>query len=348
MTDAAGTGAGPGSPSFDVAQVMAEIEEEARQRRASGDLPVARERELNELFLAHAPASGAGGDLTEALQRVDLAMFVDPVVPIDSNRKAGAAVKKGMRSASLWYVGWLTRQVNQFASATSRSLHMIERHLTELERTVAVQRVPAAEVVEFPALHGPEAWWAGPAVAAVVAGEADRGEDRPRGRILHAACGDGWLVRLIDAAGGDAYGIDPRPGRAEPGPSDTVDLRQDGVATHLGAVAPSALGAVVLSGVADGMAGGERAALLELIGDRLAPAGVLVVHVVGLSAWQAADAPVQADLAPGRPLRPDSWRHLLEADGYDVTVEAGPVGADFLVVAVRRGVAPAEPLPPPA
>jgi hypothetical protein len=345
MTDAVGSGAG--TPSFDVAQVMAQIEEEARQRRASGDLPPARERELDELFLAHAPASGAGGDLTEALERVDLAMFVDPVVPIDSNRKAGAAVKKGMRSASLWYVGWLTRQVNQFASATSRSLHMIERHLTELERTVAVQRVPAAEVVEFPALHGPDAWWAGPAVAAVIGGT-DGGGSGPMGRVLHAACGDGWLVRLIVAAGGDAYGIDPRPGRAEPGPSETVDLRQDGVAAHLDAVAQGALAAVVLSGVVDGMAGGERSALLELIAGRLAPRGLLVVHAVSASVWRSDDAPVQADLAPGRPLRPESWCHLLDDGGYDVTVQPGPDGADFLVVAVRRGVGPAEPSPPPA
>jgi hypothetical protein len=345
MTDAVGSGAG--SPSFDVAQVMAQIEEEARQRRASGDLPPARERELDELFLAHAPASGAGGDLTEALERVDLAMFVDPVVPIDSNRKAGAAVKKGMRSASLWYVGWLTRQVNQFASATSRSLHMIERHLTELERTVAVQRVPAAEVVEFPALHGPDAWWAGPAVATVTGGT-DGGGSGPRGRVLHAACGDGWLVRLIVAAGGDAYGVDPRPGRAEPGPSETVDLRQDGVAAHLDAVPRGALAAVVLSGVVDGMAGGERSALLELIAGRLAPSGLLVVHAVSASVWRSDDAPVQADLAPGRPLRPESWRHLLDDGGYDVTVQPGPDGADFLVVAVRRGVGPAEPSPPPA
>ena len=161
-------------PPIDVVQVMAEIEEEARRRRAAGDLPVARERELDELFLAHRPCRVAGGDLGDALQRVDGAIFVDPVVPIDSNRKAGAAVKKGMRSLSLWYVGWLTHQINQFASATSRSLHIIERRLGELERKVEVQRVPYAGVVEFPALQGPGAWWVDGAVGAVTAPAGDR------------------------------------------------------------------------------------------------------------------------------------------------------------------------------
>ncbi len=79
---------------------MAEIEEEVRLRRASGDLPPKLERELDELFLAHSPVAGRGGDLTEALRMVDAATFVDPVVPVDSQRAAGAAVKKGMRTLS--------------------------------------------------------------------------------------------------------------------------------------------------------------------------------------------------------------------------------------------------------
>ena len=59
-----------------------------------------------------------------------------------------------------------------------------------------------------------------------------------QGRALHAAAGaDDWLVRRLVAAGGDAYGVDPRyDGRVE-------------LSAHLRAVAPGALGAVVLSGV---------------------------------------------------------------------------------------------------
>ena len=172
-------------------------------RRASGDLPPKLERELDELFLAHSPVAGRGGDLGEALRMVDAATFIDPVVPVESERAAGAFVKKGMRSLLLWYVGWVTHQMSQSASAVSRALHIVDDRLQELERQVEVQRVPGRRRgrVPRPAV-GPDAWWVEPAVAAVAA---------VPGRVLHAACGDGWLVRRIVAAGGDAYGVDPRP-----------------------------------------------------------------------------------------------------------------------------------------
>jgi hypothetical protein len=320
-------------PQAYVAQVMAEIEEEVRLRRSSGDLPPKLERELDELFLAHSPVAGRGGDLTEALRMVDAATFVDPVVPVDSQRAAGAAVKKGMRTLLLWYVGWITHQVSQFASAVSRTLHIVEGRLKDLERKVEVQRVPSAGVVEVPALHRADAWWAEPAVEAVTAG---------RGRILHAASGDGWLVQKIIAAGGDAYGVDPRTNLVEQGVRTLSDLRGEDLADHLRAVAPAGLGAIVLSGVVDGMASGERTQLLHLIATTLAPDGVLVVHSLSRASWDGEDAPYEADLAPGRPLRPDTWRQFLSHSGYHATVVNGPGDADYLVTAVRATVPPPE------
>ena len=141
----------PEDPQAYVEQVMAEIAEEVRVRRASGDLPPKLERELDELFLAHSPVAGRGGDLGDALRMVDAATFIDPVVPVESERAAGAVVKKGMRSLLLWYVGWLTHQMSQSASAVSRALHIVDDRLQELERQVEGQHVPAAGVVEFPA-----------------------------------------------------------------------------------------------------------------------------------------------------------------------------------------------------
>jgi hypothetical protein len=325
----------PEDPQAYVERVMAEIAEEVRLRRTSGDLPPKLERELDELFLAHSPVAGRGGDLGDALRMVDAATFIDPVVPVESERAAGAAVKKGMRSLLMWYVGWLTHQMSQSASAVSRALHIVDDRLGELERRVESQSVPPAGVVEFPAFVGAEAWWVGLAVAAAA---------KAPGRILHVACGDGWLVRRMVAAGGDAYGVDPRPrlvGDAELG---GLDLRVEPAGAHLRAVAPAGLAAVVLSGTVDGMAGTERAQLLAAIGTRLAPGGTLVVHSVSRQAWDSPDAPPEADLAPGRPLRPDTWCSLLEQSGYEAVEHAGPGGDDFLVVAVRSAItSPYEP-----
>jgi hypothetical protein len=329
-----------------LAQVMLEIDDEVRRRRSSGDLPARIERELDELFLEHSPVAGRGGGLDDALRLVDAAAFIDPVVPIGSNKSGGAAVKKGLRSLNLWYIGYITHQVSQFASATSRTLHLLDDRVAELRRQLDAQQVPPAPVVDAPGSTGADAWWV-PEARKALAGAP--------GRVLHTACGDGWLVGVLADDHVDAYGVDPRPGRTdrdEPatatatGPATTTatttaadrlggrDLREEPVLDHLRAVEPAALGGVVLSGVVDGMSHGERQQLLGLLRDRLAPDGVLVVHSMSPAGWDADDAPPDADLAPGRPLRPATWAHVLEPVGYTVTVHDGPSAADYLVIAV--------------
>lgn len=319
----------PDDPQAYVAQVMAEIAEEVQRRRASGDLPPKLERELDELFLAHSPVAGRGGDLGDALRMVDAATFIDPVVPVASERAAGAFVKKGVRSLLLWYVGWVTHQMSQSASAISRALHIVDDRLGELQRQVDAQRVPGSSVVEFPGRHGAQAWWVEPALAAAA---------KTPGRALHAACGDGWLVRRLAAVGVDAYGVDPRTAIVDAAELGTVDLRAEPLDEHLRAVAPAGLTAVVLSGMVEGMGGGERAQLLAALATRLAPGGTLVVHSVTRATWESAEAPPEADLAPGRPLRPEAWCLLLEQSGYAARAEVGPDGSDFLVTAVRAAL----------
>ncbi len=313
-------------------QVMAEIDEEVRRRRASGDLPPRVERELDELFLEYSPVAGRGGSMVEALRRVDSATFIDPVVPVASDKSGGAVVKKGLRSMSLWYIGYVTHQVSQFAASVSRALHLLDARVTELGRQVEAQQVPPAPVLSVPGRHRPDAWWVPAATTAC---------GLVRGRVLHAACGDGWLVGPLVASGVDAYGVDPRPGPALVAEMAGLDLRTEGLAEHLRAVEPAALAAVVLTGVVDGAAHGERTQLLGLVDDRLAPGGALVLHSVSPAAWAADDLPPEADMAPGRPLRPATWESLLHERGYRVTVTRGEDGADYLVVAERGAHAPA-------
>ncbi len=301
-----------------LAEVMAEIDEEVRRRRR--EIPARLERELDAMFLEYSPMGSRYGDLGAALRMLDAAVFIDPVVPVASERPAGAVVKKGLRAASLWYMGYVTHQVSKFATAVSRTLHLVDNQLQEIHRALPPP-LPAPVVAPGDATS----WWVAPALDALVGAG---------GRVLHAACGDGWLVRALRERGADAYGVDPRGEILDTAAFEGADLREDPVLDHLRSVARGALGGLCLSGVVEGLAPAARAELLSLLGSRLsAGPAVLVVHSMSLSAWLADDAPVEADLALGRPLRPSTWRHLLT--GWSVEVYDAPSGADYLLVARR-------------
>ncbi len=332
MADAPAAAA-PGDHGDDAAQlylarVIAEIDEEVIRRRASGDLPQRIEHELDELFLRFSPMAGRNGSLEEALGVVESTSFVDPVVPVRSSRAGGALVKRTIRQASLWYVEWVTAQINQFASATSRTLRALDDKVHALQTDFDAQRSPPAPVIETDWAHGDGAWWA-PRVIEIL-----RGSD---GRILHAAAADGWLVRRLAAEGVDAYGVEPREARIDRSGIEGLDLREQPLLDHLRAVAPDALGGLVLTGVVDGMTAAERDATLRLAARAVADGGHAILHTLSPAGWGSDDAPVEADLASGRPLRPRSWVAALEAAGFRAEVVDGPRSLDYLVIAGRWG-----------
>jgi hypothetical protein len=308
-------------------QVMREIADEVQRRRASGEMPLRVERELDELFLEFSPVAGRGGTLPEALRLLDDAAFIDPVVPVASDKSGGAVVKKGLRSMTLWYMGFVTHQVSKFASATSRALHLVADDLTRLRDEVGRLAVDAPPVVDAGDAHGPDAWWVPAAVTALSAAD---------GRVLHAACGDGWLVRKLEEAGVDAYGVDPRPELVERGEDVGSDLRGEDLFAHLRATSPGALAGLVLTGVADGPSPGQRAQLLDLVTQALGGGSPLVVHSLSRDAWEADEVAPEIDVSPGRPWRPATWVSVLGEAGFDAAAQVGPAGDDYLVVASRH------------
>jgi hypothetical protein len=311
-----------------LAKVMGEIDEEVLRRRSSGDLPLRVERELDELFLKYSPMAGRDGSLEEALGVVEAASFIDPVVPVESSKPGGALVKQSIRRASLWYMGWVVHQINQFASATSRTLRVLDDRVRALQTEFDAQRVLPAPVIETKWAHGPGAWWVD-RVLETIAGQS--------GRVLHTAAGDGWFVRRLAERELDAYGVDPREGRIDRAEVEGLDLREEAVLDHLRAVAPEGLGGLVLTGVVDGMSAAERDAVVALAGRIIAPFGRVVVHSLSEAGWTSDDAPVEADLASGRPLRSRTWATLFGRAGFDVEVIDGPGSLDYLVIAVSDG-----------
>jgi len=311
---------------IDLDQVRAEIAVEVRRRRLEGDFDAAKERELERLFHQYAPVQGRTGALGEALRGVDAAAYINPLVPVESNQPAGAVIKKSMRKAGLWYAEWLTGQMTRSVSSIARALHLIDDELTELRARMDLVAVSGAPVIELEGRSGPESWWTTAATAAVASIE---------GRVLVAACGDGWLVQGLLASQVDAYGIDSRAGKIMEAETAGLDLRDEDLLEHLASVADDRLSGIILTGSTEALLPAQRRTLLDLLAVKLAPRSVVVLHSAHPDAMAGDALPAELDLAGGRPLRPMSWARLLEALGYSAMVEVAGDGRDALIIAVR-------------
>ena len=291
--------------------VMAEIDAEVRHRRASGDLPAGLERELDDLFLEFSPVGLQGkARLRENLTLVDSAAYVDIAVPVESDKKAGAYVKRLIRKSLSWYIGFIVHQVVKFAWAVSRMLHLVVDHVEDLEATVEALRIPELPASVVPVTDPGASWWADPAVAAMSGAE---------GRVLHAECGNGSLVGRLIAEGVDAYGVDPDQAMIEPAIERGLDVRAEAALEHIGVVAEEALAGIVLSGSVQWLDPNQRDRLIGLAASRLAIDGVLAIHSATPESWRRNSSPLVADLAPGRPLHPDTWTHVLAVSGLTRT-----------------------------
>jgi hypothetical protein len=293
-----------------LAQVMVEIDAEVSRRRASGDLPVGLEQELDELFLEFSPVGLHGkARLRETLALVDRSAYVDIAVPVASQKVVGTYVKRLIRKSMGWYIGFIVHQIVKFAWSVSRMLHVVVDHVEDLEAAVEVQRTPPLPSSVVPGSDPGTAWWAPEAVSAVSAVE---------GRVLHADCGTGTLLDALIAAGVDAYGVDPTGSVIEASVGRGLDVRAESLLDHLDVVADDALAGMVVTGSVQWLHPNERDRLVGLVGSRLAVNGVLVLHSATPESWMGNISPVISDLAPGRPLHAETWGQLLGDRGFRV------------------------------
>ncbi len=326
-TGAGGTVGGEGNVPADLRDVVAEIREEARRKRESGEYPAGLERELDALFEDLVPERLNEHDFDAVLDRAQRASLIDLHAPVDDERFGFSQVKRGVQKLILWYMEHVVRQLSTFAAATTRGVRLLGDRVEALEaRLEAVeQRLPETST-DLDALAGPvplDPRWSDAVVAIFREVE---------GRVLHGEAGDGALVDRLVESGADAYGVDPRAD------GERADLRADRVLAHLRRVGDGELGGAVLTGCVDRLPPAAKVTLASELARAVADGGT--VALVGLTpdAWERRASRPVVDLAPGRPFHPDTWRVLLDRAGFghlevrhsDVVAEG-----DFMLTGVR-------------
>jgi hypothetical protein len=293
--------------SLDLGRLQAEINEEVRRRRAAGDFPPGLERELDAMFARYAPA-GTGDDFDQVLLAAETQSFIHADVPIDSRIVALQYVKKALRKAMGWYVRFLAQEVTAFAGAVTRAVHLLDDRVKVLETvTVVAGERSLNEIRVRPVMldTGPLA----PLAVSILGGAP--------GRVLHTECGTGAVLTSLAEVGTDVYGVEPVESLALPAAAAGLDVRVDGALTHLRALPDQTLGGLLLSGCVDNLPLGEVLEVADRAAAVLAPGGTVLVFSMGPAAWSRSLDPVMADLAPGRPLHPETWVQLLARRGFD-------------------------------
>jgi hypothetical protein len=280
---------------LDLDRVLREIDEEVRARRASGDFPPGMERDLDLVFAQFAPPTLTGDDLEALVQAADRAAFIQADPP-SASRIPGVALLKRVELKLLgWFFRFLAQQVTAFAGITVQAL----RQLTE--------RVGALE-------HASPA--ANPALA----------------HLAKAAVSSPPLDAALDAIGP----VDGRvlvPDAAAAARLANAYTADDDLSEHLAHVDDDALAGVVLAGIVDRAPLGTQVVLVERAARVLRAGGRVAIVATNPDVWGRAN-PVEADLAPGRPLHAETWAHLLTEHGF-TDVQLLP-GSEHSVISATR------------
>jgi hypothetical protein len=296
-----------GAEPLDHQRLLDEINEEVRRRRESGEIPAELERELDLVFARFAPVGALEDDFEQVLTRAEQVSFIDTIAPVESSRPVVPFFKKVVRKIVGWYLRYVAHQTTAFAHTITRAVRLLGERVETLEDAspLAVKHRPLAR----PPLS--DQW-----TAFIV----ERLRGAP-GRVAHADAGDAALVRSLNAAGVDAYGIDPDP---QPGASD-AEVREDEAAVHLRALPDASLGGLVLTGCTERLPVGALVKLADLAAAKVKPGGTVVVVSRDPQDW-ARDLATHADvdLSVGRPLHAGTWSKLLDERGFeDVGVVEG-------------------------
>ena len=280
---------------LDLDRVLREIDDEVRARRASGDFPPGMERDLEVVFAQFAPPTLSSDDLDALVQAADRAAFIQSEPPVASRMPGVALLKRVELKLFGWFFRFIAQQVTAFAGITAQALRQLTDRLGALEHAS-----PAAN----------------PALA----------------HLTRTTASSPPLDDALDAIGS----VDGRvlvPDEAAATSVAGAYATTDDLVEHLAHVDDDALAGVVLAGIVDRAPLGTQVVLVERAARVLRKGGRIAVVATSPDVWGRAN-PVEADLAPGRPLHAETWAHLLTEQGF-TDVQLLP-GAEHCVITATR------------
>ena len=201
-------------------EVVAQIEAQVAELRASGRVPPGLEEELDARFeeIADAVLAPGGSELSG-----DASIGPDPAAgqgsPLDRLAQFPRQTATMARTRFGPSLRVLERRTalgaGRAAEATSTQYHVIADQLERLaarsplaSRALSATRVsePGLSAAESPAISGPLLEW----VLERFAAATSLGDAEAPGLVLHAECGEGRVVEVLAARGHDARGADPQ------------------------------------------------------------------------------------------------------------------------------------------
>ena len=300
------------------ASVVAEIEAEAARRTADGDYPRALLRSLDEEFRRWIPDTGSASGIEDSIRAIEAAAYVDPGVPVESDRRVGVYVKTAVRKATYFYHRHMAQQIAALGIQITRPMRLLDAATRQLDARVSALEdladVNARARDELVAAL-PDEQLDDTITAAIV--EHFRGV---AGRVLVAEVTNGDLVKRLTDAGVDVYGVGRGVDR-----STTLELRDEPLSEHLTLLESETLSGFVLIGAPDRLALNEQLRLFAQLRERAVDDARVAIVVTDQTHWADKVGPVAADLLTGRPLHPNTWVHLLERER--ATISAVPTSA---------------------
>lgn len=332
--------------------LLESIRAEAERLRSDGPLPEGFESQAREVFASIAEgararaAAGPGGE-GGAGTGADGETQVPPATALGPVPRSPAALARGALRVTRRVAGRQTRALQRSAveraaraaAGTAVGLQVLSERAGRVLADPRAERLLARSGLAGAVAPGSDsgaahAWPASAALRWDGGGRlADRGLESllaeslrgaGGGRALHAECGDGAVVERLRSLGFLAEGAGSLRGG---------DRR--GALQALWRAAPGSLAVVILSGVVDRATPSRARALSRLTVRRLAPGGRLVLLSTHPGGLLRAD-PVSADLAPGRPLLPVTWVHLLASGGLEDVALRESADKTAYAVAARR------------